>query len=335
MPAIAGSMIALSLGALPAQAQSDADFFKGKTITIVVGSTPGGGYDAYARTLARYYGAHIPGQPSVVVQNMPGGGSLTSVVHLDSGAPKDGTVITIYNSGLLTQSVTEPASLPLKFSDVAWVGSAARDIRTCYVWSQSGISDWAGLAGSKQSTFGATGANSGSYNDVIMLHNMFGRNVRPILGYPGRTEVHLAIEGGELDGECGSLEGLPDGWLRDRKITVLIHMLPEPMSTIPYPVPYIGDFTKTEDEKAELAVLTAASELGRPFVVSKRVPADHLAILRTGFDATMKDKDFIAFAEKQELSIDPVGGVEAEAIIERLYKVPQAVAAKAKAMITP
>jgi hypothetical protein len=168
-----------------------------------------------------------------------------------------------------------------------------------------------------------------------MLHNMFDRNVRPILGYPGRTEVHLAIERGELDGECGSLEGLPDGWLRDRKIVVLIHMLAEPMSTIPYPVPYIGDFTKDAEGKAELAVLTAASELGRPFVVSKRVPADHLAILRTAFDATMQDRDFVAFAEKQELSIDPASGAEAEKIIERLYQVPQAVAAKAKAMITP
>jgi tripartite-type tricarboxylate transporter receptor subunit TctC len=325
-----GALLGIFLASGAANAESAADFYKGKKLTIVVGSTAGGGYDAYARTLARYYGTHVPGEPNVIVQNMPGGGSLTSVLYLDASAAKDGTVMTTFNAGLITESVTNPGARKINFADVAWLGSVTRDIRICYTGAGTGIKTWADLARAKEVTLGATGLNSVSYNDVAMLHNLFKRNVRPILGYPGRTEVHLAIERGELDGECGSIAGLPENWLRDKKINVIAKLADVRTPEIPDGVPYIGTFTKSDDELEALKILTAANDVGRPFIVSKQVPADRLKTLRAAFDATMKDKGYLAISEKQGLPVNPVNGPDAEKLIAEIYKAPAAVAAKAK-----
>lgn len=330
------AVLGLSLaGATAGAARADAiaNFYKGKKITIVVGSSAGGGYDAYARTLARYFGAHLPGHPSIVVQNMPGGGSLTAVLYLDVSAPKDGTAITTFNAGLITESVTNPAQRKITFTDVAWLGSVTRDFRICYFGKGTGIKTWDDLARPKQVTLGATGLNSVSYNDVAMLHNLFKRNVRPILGYPGRTEVHLAIEQGELDGECGSTAGLPENWLRDRTIDIVTKMADVAMPGVPDSVPYIGTFTKSAEDMDALKMLTAANDLGRPFIVSKRVPGDRLKALRAAFDATMKDKGYLAVSEKQGLPVNPVNGPEAEKLIAHIYTAPPALAAKAKSYI--
>jgi tripartite-type tricarboxylate transporter receptor subunit TctC len=326
-------LVALPLDS-PANAQPAADFYKGKTVTLVVGSTPGGGYDAYARTLARFYGAHIPGSPNVVVQNMPGGGSLTSVLYLDKTAAKDGTVLTIFNPGVMTASIIDPAEAKLNFASLAWVGSVTPDFRICYTGRKSGVATWDDLAKGDSKgqavTFGATGQASLSYNDTQMLRSLFGRNVRAILGYPGRSEVHLAIERGELDGECGSVAGLPEDWLRDSKINVPLRLVEAPVPGVPASTPYIGAFAKTDEERSILNILTAANELGRPFIVSKQVPDDRLATLRDAFDATMKDVDFLAASARQNLTVIPTTGQTAQRMVEKLYDVSPELARKAK-----
>jgi hypothetical protein len=182
-------------------------------------------------------------------------------------------------------------------------------------------------------TFGATGQSSLSYNDTQMLRTLFKRNVRAILGYPGRTEVHLAIERGELDGECGSIAGLPDDWLRDSKINVPVRLVEASVPRVPASVPYIGEFAKSSEERRILNILTAANALGRPFIASKQVPDDRLAILRNAFDATMKDPDFLAASAKQNLTVAPTSGLEAQRMVSRLYDVPPELALKAKAAI--
>lgn len=330
-----GGLLLLALPlATPARTQPAGDFYKGKTISLVVGSTPGGGYDAYARTVSRFYGAHIPGSPGVLVQNMPGGGSLTSVLYLDRTAHRDGTVLTIFNPGIMTESIINPSDAKVNFSHMAWIGSVTPDFRICYTWRKSGIATWDDLAKKDHvATFGATGQSSLSYNDTQMLRTLFKRNVRAILGYPGRTEVHLAIERGELDGECGSIAGLPDDWLRDRKINVPVRLVEAPVPRVPASVPYIGEFAKTSEGRSILNTLTAANALGRPFIASKQVPGDRLAILRNAFDATMKDPDFLAASAKQNLTVAPTSGLEAQHMVSRLYDISPALALKAQAAI--
>ena len=198
------------LAALVPAARSD-DYFKGKTFTIVVGFSPAGGYDNYARVLARYIGKYISGHPTVIVQNMPGAGSLTSVRYLDLTAPKDGTAMTIFNPGLVTQSIVEPDRVRLDFRKFAWVGVVTPDYRVCYGYGPNGIKSWDQLMhGGKQFIIGSTGKGSGNYINGATLRIVFHAPVKQVLGFPGSAEQRLAIEQGELDGDCGSYKLDPD-----------------------------------------------------------------------------------------------------------------------------
>lgn len=334
IPSAVSGFLVLALSGAPATAQAATDFYRGKTISILVGATPGGGYDAYGRLLARFLGAHIPGAPKVIVQNMPGAGSLTSVLYLNTTAPKDGTAMTLFNPGVMTDAIINPSKARVNFTTMTWVGSVTPDYRICYTWHASGIKTWDDFKRPREVTLGAAGGQSSlAYNDVNMLHNLFGLHVRGILGYPGRSEVHLAIERGELDGECGSISGLPENWLREHKINIPVRMVDAAMPGVPDTVPYIGQFTKNDEERGILRALTAANYLGRPFIVAKQVPADRLKILRDGFNATMKDKDFLDAAKKQELTVGPTTGEEAEKRVRELYNVSPELAAKARAAI--
>jgi TRAP-type uncharacterized transport system substrate-binding protein len=322
----------MTLAGGPSGAQGGSDFYKGKTITLLVGSTAGGGYDLYARTLARFLGAHIPGNPTVIVQNMPGAGSLTSVLYLDNAAPQDGTYMTIFNAGLLTEAIVNPAEAKVDFRKLNWIGSITPDLRICYTWAPLGINTWDDLAGSRVVTLGATGQSSSSYNDAQMLKNLFHRKVRSILGYPGRSEVHLAIRRGEIDGECGSIAGLPDDFLTQKLINIPTKLVNEPIEGVPT-APFIGAFAQNDEEREILKVLTAANEVGRPFVASAATPADRVQILRAAFDATMKDADFLKVARTEAATVMPMSSEKAEELIAGLYKVSPDIAAKAKAAI--
>lgn len=309
------------------------EFYKGKTVTLLVGSTAGGGYDLYARTLARFLGAHIPGNPTVIVQNMPGAGSLTSVLYLDNAAARDGTYMTIFNAGILTEAITNPAETKVDFRKLSWIGSVTPDLRICYTWGPSGIKTWDDLAGPKEVTLGATGQSSVSYNDVQMLKTVFHRNVRSILGYPGRSEVHLAIRRGELDGECGSMAGLPDDFLTQKLVNIPVKLVAEPIDGVPTDTPFIGEFAKTDEERDILKTLTAANEVGRPFIASSHIPADRLKILRDAFDGTMKDPAFLKTAQTEALTVIPMTGPKAQELVTSLYQVKPEIAARAKAAI--
>jgi tripartite-type tricarboxylate transporter receptor subunit TctC len=325
-------MFAATLVTTPLSAQAESGFYAGKTVRIIVGSSAGGGYDTYARAIAPIFAEHLPGKPTVVVQNMPGGGGMTSVLYLDANAPKDGTVITLFNAGVITDVATNPAKAKVDLRKLAWIGSATRSFRMCYLWNGSGMKTWEDLSRGKAS-FGATGAKSGSYNDVGILKNLFHLNVRAISGYPGRTEVHLAIERGEIDGECGTPEAIPENWLRDHKISMFVRMSQAKTPYIPDDVPWIGKFAKSKEDLQVLHLLTAANELGRPIVASAKVPAAQVEMLRAAFDATMRDKRYLELAEKRRLSVSPVSGKEAEETIKETFSAPKAVAERAMQII--
>ena len=284
---------------------------------MIVGFGPGGGYDAYTRVLARHIGRHIPGNPQVIVQNMPGAASLKSVQYLDSGAPKDGSVIAAFNSGLLTESVVNADKIQFKFSDVAWIGSMSRDLRACYAWAGTGIRNFDDLRKRKQFNMGAAAPGTASFMNATVLKNMLGVAVHLVTGYRGSGELRIAIERGELDGDCGTWSSLPSNWISNRRINPVVRFSSMPVPGVAADVPFVGDLTDSQDDRALLDVLLAPDALGRPYVASKQVPADRLAALRAAFDATMQDGQFIAEAEKMELPvIGSIPGLAAEAIVE-------------------
>jgi hypothetical protein len=313
-----------------AQAQNLIEF---KTVNIVVGSSAGGGYDTYARVLARHITRHIPGQPNVIVQNMSGASSLKAVKYLDTGPPTDGSVITAFNPGLLNESLLSADKLRFKFTEVAFVGSITRDLRACYAWGATGIKTFDDLKKAKQFNMGAPAPGTSSYINEAILKNMFGIAVRQVTGYAGSAQQRMAIERGELDGDCGAWSSVTPDWVANDKVNPLITFTPLPIPKVKSGVPFAGDLAPNQEARDVLNVLMAADALGRPFVVSKQVPADRLAVLRAAFDATMKDAQFLAETAKLDLPVEgPIMGPEAEQIVASIYAAPPSVIARAQAI---
>jgi tripartite-type tricarboxylate transporter receptor subunit TctC len=328
------SLLALALAGLiiaPSFARAD-DFYKGKTFTIVVGFSPGGGYDSNARAVARYLAAHIPGHPNVIVQNMPGAGSLTSVRYLDVSAPKDGTVMTVFNPGLVTQSIVAPEKVQLDFRKYGWIGVVTPDFRVCYGYGPNGVKSWDDMMHRKEFVLGSTARGSGNYINGATLREVFHAPIKQILGFPGSADQRLAIERGELDGDCGSYSSIPIEWIRDGAAHPFVRFTEQRPPEIPESAVSIGTFAKSEEQKQILDVLDASDEVGRPFIMSKQVPADRVAIIRKAFNATMQDKDFLADMEKQQFPVNPLTGEDAEAIVGKMMNAPPAIVAKAKAI---
>jgi tripartite-type tricarboxylate transporter receptor subunit TctC len=325
------TLVLASLVVVPTLARAD-DFYKGKTFTIVVGFSPGGGYDLNARGLARHLAAHIPGNPNIIVQNMPGAGSLTSVRYLDVTAPKDGTAMTIFNPGLVTQSIMQPEKVQLDFRKYGWIGVVTPDFRVCYGFGPKGVTSWDDMMQRKEFVLGSTARGSGNYINGATLREVFHAPIKQILGFPGSAEQRLAIERGELDGDCGSYSSIPIEWIRDGSAHPFVRFAEQRPPEIPANVVYIGTFAKTGEQKQILDVLNASDEVGRPFIMSKQVPADRVAIIRKAFNETMQDKGFLADMEKQQLPVNPMTGEAAETIVGKMMSAPPAVVAKAKAI---
>jgi tripartite-type tricarboxylate transporter receptor subunit TctC len=305
-----------------ATAQDVASFYKGKTVRIIVGFSAGGGYDHYARVLARHIGRHIPGEPNVIVQNMPGAASLNSVRHVATVAPADGTVINAFNPGLITQSVTVPKKIGVNFLDFGWLGSVTEDFRVCHTWNGTGIKNWQDLLNRKQVNFGVTGVGTASYIDSKMLSDLFGVHVRQVTGYPGSTEKRIAIERGELDGDCIGWTSVPEQWVRNKQVTVHLRFSPRLVGDMPATALVARDLLKDDGKRKVLDLLTASSVVGRPYIVPKAVPADRQTALRAAFEATLKDPEFVADVAKQRLTIAPMTAPEIETFLKEIYKTP-------------
>jgi tripartite-type tricarboxylate transporter receptor subunit TctC len=326
-----GALSATALVAAAPQAQAD-DFYKGKTFTIVVGFTPGGGYDAYARNLSRHIGSHIPGNPTVIVQNMPSAGSLTAVRYLNLTAPKDGTVMVIFNPGMVTQSIVQPEKINLDFRQYSWVGVVTPDYRVCYGYGDKAPKTWDEMMHRKEFILGSTGKASGNYINGATLREVFHAPVKQIMGYPGSAEQRLAIEQGALDGDCGSYSSIPQEWINRGLAHSFVRFTKDRPAEVPESAVYIGTFATSETQQKLLNLLNTGDEVGRPFIMSKQVPADHLAVIRKAFDDTMKDPEFLADMEKQQLPVHPLTGAEAEKIVSDLSTVPADIVAQAKSI---
>ena len=326
---LAALLLPAALGT-PVMAQDSAAYFKGKQMRLTVGFTPGGGYDAYTRLLSRHYARYIPGEPEIIVVNMPGASSFKAVQYLNSGAPKDGTAITAFNPGLLIQSMTIPDKVNVKFTDFAWIGSISEDLRVCYMWHATGVKTWEQMVARPQVIMGDTGAGSSSYVNQRLLLEVFDVKLKQILGYPGSAEKRLAIERGELEGDCGSWTSIAEDWIRDKKISLVIRFSPHVAMGLPESVTYAGDLLKDPKKKQVYQLLASSSDIGRPFIAPKEVPADRVKLLRGAFNATMKDAKFLADAEKMKLLVTPMTGEDVEKILVEMYKSPPEVVAMAK-----
>ena len=314
--------------ASPFQAKAQDNFFAGKVINLTVGISAGGGYDQYARLLARHYTRHIPGNPTIVVRNMPGAGSLNAVLYTGEVAPPDGLTVTAFNSGLVNDTINEGDKAKIKFSQFAWIGSMARDLRVCFAMKESGIRSLEDLKRQKV-VFGGSGVGSSSANNVAMIRNLFGLDIKIISAYRGNSEMYLAAERGEISGSCASWSSLPEHWLKDGKINLLARLSATTAPDLPDTAKFLGDLAPSDEARGIMDFLLASGEVGRPLIVSKKTPLDRIKTLQQAFDATMRDPEFLADATRQNLPISAVGGVEAEQIVAKMIAASPAIIEKA------
>lgn len=306
------------------------DFYKGKTLTIVVGFSPGGGFDQQARTLARHIGEHIPGDPTVIVRNMPGAGSLTSVRYLNTNAVKDGTVMTHFYSGLVTESLIVPEKSKLDFLKFSWIGVVTPDFRVCYSYGPDGVKTWDDLMARKEFILGATAKGAANYIGGATLREVLGAPIRQVVGFPGAADQRLAMERGELDGDCGTFSSITPGWIEEKKINLFARFMERKPSEIPDSAVFLGNFAKTEEQKEVIKLLNVGDAVGKPFIMSAEVPSERVSIMRNAFNKTMKNPDFVSDMKKQNLPLDPLSGEAAEQLIAESKNIKSSILAKAK-----
>jgi tripartite-type tricarboxylate transporter receptor subunit TctC len=321
--------VVLALSA-PAKAQSVEEFYRGKTITISVGFTAGGGYDLYARVLGRHLGRHIVGNPSVVVQNMPGAGSLKATQYVYGVAPKDGTVLATVSRGMVTDPLLNDAKFDA--TKLTWIGSVTSETSICATWQNSPVKTWDNMF-EREFTLGGSAAGADPDTFALILRNVFGAKVRLVTGYPGGNDINLAMERGEVDGRCGwswsSLKSQKN-WLP--QINLLAQFAVEKNADIPQ-VPWTIERAANDEQRQVLRLLTAGQFLGRPFFSTPDIPADRREALRAAFDATMKDAQFLAETTKLDLEVTPVSGKTIDGFLADLYRTPKEVVRKATAAI--
>ena len=327
-------LMAIAIGLLSTPSakasQEIAKFYEGRVVNVTVGFNPGGGYDVYARILARHMGRHIPGQPTMTVQNMPGAGSLKAVRYLETTAVKDGTAISTFNPGLIVQSIVAPKKVDADFRKYAWLGSISEDIRMCFTWQTRKWENLKDLQSQKEMQFGGTSPGTLGYIEARIIKEYLKVPLRLIVGYPGGAEKRIAIESGELEGDCGGWVNVPDEWVKEKKIKVIVRFSPSLIPGLDKSMPYAGDLIEGKLKRDAFALLMAPEEIGRPFLMSAGVPAPRLAAMRTAFQAMLNDEEFLADAKRQRLTVTPMSAAQVEARLGKVYKSPSDVVSEAR-----
>jgi tripartite-type tricarboxylate transporter receptor subunit TctC len=317
---------ALVVLGVPASADSVADFYKDKTIRLIVGIAVGSGYDVNARLLARHLHRHIPGNPTIVVQNQPGAGSVTMTAALQTQGPFDGTAIGAAFGGMPTIPLLQPASAKrIEPTKLVYIGNTNKETHVSYVWHTAPVQTLDQLKTTELIT-GAQGPGSSQYDFPPVARALLGLKFKVVSGYGSTSKINLAMESGEIHAGIAAwttLKTLKSNWLQDKKVKVLAQWALRPNPELPG-VPNIFDLAKTEDDRAAFRLVMARLDIGRPFFVPPGVPADRVAALRKAFDETMKDAQFLAEAKKLKIDIDAMTGAELAALIEQVSRTPAA-----------
>jgi tripartite-type tricarboxylate transporter receptor subunit TctC len=325
------------LAVAPACAQTGADFYKGKTVTIFVGLSAGGGYDANARMVGRHIGKYIPGAPTVVIRNMPGAGGLVMTNHVANAAPADGTNIGAPQRGVPFEPLLGQAS-KAKFDPrtLQWIGSVNSDTSVAIVHARTGVKSWADLK-NRETVIAGTGVGTESVVIPYVLRNLMGLKFKVIAGFPGGNEMNLAMERGEVDGRgtfsWTSLKPHYKEMIGSGQYRILYQMGLRKHRDLK-DVPLIIDLADDPETKQILKVQFTAFELGRPLFVAEAVPADRVEILRKAFDQSMKDPELLAEAEKTDQEVNPMSGAEMAAAFKDVYATPPHLIAKLSAAST-
>jgi tripartite-type tricarboxylate transporter receptor subunit TctC len=328
--------VAATTLATAAMAQSDDGYFKGKTVTIAVGGTAGGGIDIGARMVARYIGNHLPGRPNVTPALMPGAGGVRLLEHLRQVAPKDGTYIGAFATGPIIEPLISTRPVAYKTSDFTAIGALEKDVSFCATWHASPIKTIQD-AMKREATVAGTGAASSTDIFPLALNATLGTKFKLITGYVGTQETIIAIERGETDGRCGwgwsSLKSEKPDWVRDKKLNMLVQLSltkhPEAMD-----VPLAIDLIPDEAGKQMMKVLVAPQDITRPYLAPPGMPADRVREVRAAFMATMKDEGYRAeFIKLMGDEPTPTSGEDMQKLLNEIYATPPAVIARLKEVL--
>jgi tripartite-type tricarboxylate transporter receptor subunit TctC len=333
--------IAAVLLAGAAQAQAE-DYYKGKTINLIIGANPGGGYDLYGRALARHYARHIPGDPNIVVQNMPGAGSVNSANHMANRASKDGLTIGMIFPGAIIGPLLDDkikARAKYKPREFEYLGTANVSTRVCATWHTSKTKTFKDAL-TRTTIIGADAPGGSLFDYANFLRNEVGAKFDVSRGYKGSGDIALAMERGEVEGICGfdwsSLRTQKPHWVRDKKANFILQVAPDEHEGLAkMGVPTLWKFVKDKDTRDVLELIVSQQVFGRPFLVPAGTAKEPLAILRKAFVATMADKMFLADAKKTGLEIEPASGQKVQETVVKLYAAPAAVVARAKKALEP
>ena len=327
---------AATLGLAPAVwAQTSDTAFQGKTVTIVIGYAPGGLYDLTARLLSRHMGRHLPGNPSVVPQNMVGASSYKAIMHLYSVAPKDGTTIGMISRGFANDNNLSPEMGNYDPTQLRAIGSTSSEVSVAVVWHTAAVKTFQDSM-SQEVTVGSTGLNSPEARFAVMVKNLTGSKVKIVTGYPGGNEITLAMERGEVDGRFGwswgSVKSRAKPWLDEKKINVIFQMGLAKAPDLP-DTPFIMDFARDDLDRRALELLTAQQAFAWPLIAPRGIENDRLIMLRRAFDSTVKDEQFLSEAKKLDIEIDPMTGEDMEVIIKRINAFDAAVVQHALVLV--
>ena len=338
-----GSVVALAAGlsALVASPVTADEFYKGKTIDFIVGGNAGGGYDIYARAIARHLPRHIPGNPAIVVKNMQGGGSAKAATFLFEQGAKDGTMIGAVFPGAIMEPLlgTRAGKFPYDARQFQYLGTANNATRICATWHGSKTRTYDDAL-QRTTVLGSSQAGGSTRDYANMLKHLTGAKFNVVAGYKGTVDIIIAIERGELDGVCGydftSLRTQRPEWIRDRKVNLLVQLgLEADPELTKMGVPEVWKYLKNAEDRKVIELIVTQQVLGRPYFAPPGVPADRLKILRDGFSATFKDKAFLADAQKMRIDIEPLDGAKVQALVEKLYGSPKDLVEKARRASAP
>lgn len=318
---VCAAALGLSLiGGAPALAQSEADFYKGKSVSVMIGFGPGGANDVWARLLARHMPRHMPGEPSMTPQNMPGAGTLKLFNHLATAAPRDGTVFGIINRGIPLEPLLGGQNVLVDPQKMSWIGSPDKDISVCAVRKDAAVKKMSDLR-TTEVAVGATGSGADTAIYPEFLAEFLGMKFKTIKGYPGSNEIVVAMERNEVQGICVAFQSLARTRLyTDGELNVLFQAGLQKDPGVPGDVPLATELTAGSQADTEaLRLFLARTALGRPFVAPPALPPARLETLRRAFDATMNDPAFKAEAERLKLSVEPITGEEIARHLKEIY----------------
>ena len=324
---IAALAVALLAAAAPASAQDDvAAFYKGKQVRLIVGSAVGGGYDLYSRALARHMVNHIPGNPTIIVQNQPAAGGVVMTNQLAGQGPRDGTVLAAPLNGIPTAPLLM-AGTQFDATKLNWLGSLQSEPYVAFLWHTAPVSHITEIA-TKEVLVGTTTVGTTMNDFPLLLNELLGYKFKLVRGYKGTPQINIATERGEIHGNAGvglaSVKTLSQTWIDEKKIKFIVQYNMRPSRELPG-VPMVMDLAKTDEQKTAMRLLFARTEYARPYFLPPDVPAERVRALRRAFDATMKDPAFMADAQKLQLELSPMTGEAMQALVADLARTPPAI----------